>query len=614
VGWSGTGNLGTINNGEISTLSVSAVFGSDTLSTTATLTANVANIKLASAKNLTDAQPVTFTGNTVGNISNLAQYYIKGIPDLSNNYIQISKSISGNTITPNVGGIMTLQSSLDDSRFKLVDGSLPPGLKLLSSGDIIGRPAFQGTSTVQTANTDTTYTFTVQGYSKTYPEIKNEKTYTLTTVQKYTDPYDNLYVRALMPADQRSKVDNLLTHISGKFNNSVTKDIYRAKDPNFGVASAIKYGHMYGVSSKYTALFEEAYTVAIAKNHYFKQLVLGDIKTAIARDKTGTIIYEVVYSPIMDSLTNSSGTSVNKTVAFPRSIVTERGDNGVPLVDYGTLVYPNSLIQMREQIKASISITDDSSLLPLWMSTQQADGNVLGYIPCWAICYTKPGKSAAVVASIKTYLTDNGFQLNQLNFGMDRFEVDRSMTSTYGGSGGTEWPTITANITSGNSTISISSNIGLEINKPVQFTLPFVKLESGTITGNTSSNVITGNGTSFDSSLVGKSIYTSSYQLIGMVQTVANATSANLTTNSQLVASNYTFYSNIAVNINDGTPYYISDLSSNTMKIRTSLYNSTLLTPNATGTLNLVTVPLSATVTDNSQDSSVVFTQKNILK
>jgi hypothetical protein len=528
VGWSGTGNLGTINNGEISRLSVSAVFGSDTLSTTATLTANVANIKLDSAKSLANAQPITFTGNSIGNISNVAQYYIKGTPDLANNLVQISKSITGNAITPNVSGTITLQSQLDDSRYRLVDGNLPAGLKLLSTGDIIGRPAFESTSSVQAANTTTAYTFTVEGYSKTYPEITTQKTYTLSTVQKYTDPYDNLYVRALMSQDQRTKIDNVLTHISGAFNNSTTKDIYRPRDPNFGVASEIKYGHMYGVPSKYTSVFEEAYQVAIAQNHYFKQLVLGELKTAIARDKTGAIVYEVVYSQVVDSMVNSQGTSVSKSV----------------LTDAG-LVYPNSLIQMREQIKSTIGIVDDSSLLPLWMVTQQSDGNVTGYIPCWVLCYTKPGKSAAVLASVKTYLSDNGFELNQMNFAMDRFVVDRSLTWTYGGAGTTEWPTITATVTGGNANIKLSSIVGLSVNTPVQFT------------GNTVGNVVV------------------------------------------------------------DTTYYVTNLSSNTMTIRTALYGnatSTTLTPNASGTLNLVTTPLSATARDDSRDTPVVFTQTNVLK
>jgi hypothetical protein len=200
---------------------------------------------------------------------------------------------------------------------------------------------------------------------------------------------------------------------------------------------------------------------------------------------------------------------------------------------------------MREQIKSTIGIVDDSSLLPLWMVTQQSDGNVTGYIPCWVLCYTKPGKSAAVLASVKTYLSDNGFELNQMNFAMDRFVVDRSLTWTYGGAGTTEWPTITATVTGGNANIKLSSIVGLSVNTPVQFT------------GNTVGNVVV------------------------------------------------------------DTTYYVTNLSSNTMTIRTALYGnatSTTLTPNASGTLNLVTTPLSATARDDSRDTPVVFTQTNVLK
>jgi hypothetical protein len=470
IGWSSPdGNLGTITSGSTSMLNIEATFGSDSIETTATITNGNANIGVVSAKSLLQGQPVTFTGNNVGNISNVATYYIKSNVTDTSTALTISRTLGGNVVTPNATGTMTLRSTVNDGRFKLVDGSLPPGLKLLSTGDIVGRVAFQPTENYQTANTATTYNFTVQAYSKKYAEITKEQEFSITTVQKYVEPYDNLYVSALINEDQRSKVDNLLVHISGTQDNSVTKNIYRSADVNFGVATGIKYGHMYGVSSKASGTFYEAYAAAIAKNHYYKNLTLGDLKTAVARDENGNIVYEVVYSPIEDSLVSSTGVSISKDLTWVREIVTERDAAGEPLVSYGTLVSPNSLTNMRQQVEDTIGRINNSDVLPLWMVTQQADGNVLGFVPCWVLCYTLPGKSSVVLSSISTYLADNSFSLNQVSFDMDRFEVDRALTYTYGGTTGDTWPELTATFTNGNTAIVVNNTVGLTNNQPVKF-------------------------------------------------------------------------------------------------------------------------------------------------
>ena len=52
-------------------------------------------------------------------------------------------------------------------------------------------------------------------------------------------------------------------------------------------------------------------------------------------------------------------------------------------------------------------------LLPLWMTSQQANGGTLGYTQAWVICYTKPGFSV----TIKNNIQNNWqYTLNQINF------------------------------------------------------------------------------------------------------------------------------------------------------------------------------------------------------
>jgi hypothetical protein len=59
------------------------------------------------------------------------------------------------------------------------------------------------------------------------------------------------------------------------------------------------------------------------------------------------------------------------------------------------------------------------------MTSQQADGRVLGFVPAWVIAYVNPGQGARVVYNIREQF---GNQLNQVDFKVDRYEIDRRMT------------------------------------------------------------------------------------------------------------------------------------------------------------------------------------------
>jgi hypothetical protein len=137
--------------------------------------------------------------------------------------------------------------------------------------------------------------------------------------------------------------------------------IYRADDPNFGVARRVIYNHAYGL----TAATLDDYVASLDLNHYWKNLVLGEIKTAQALDDAGNVIYEVVYSAVIDDLVNNEGQSVDKQVvlAFPINADTPAQIDSV---------YPNSLINMRDQVIDTVGQV--SRVLPRWMLTRQANG------------------------------------------------------------------------------------------------------------------------------------------------------------------------------------------------------------------------------------------------
>jgi hypothetical protein len=330
----------------------------------------------------------------------------------------INGSISTLYVEAVVSGGQTLQ-------YRLVSGSnsnLPQGLDLADNGDIQGRVSFNtfaldsGTTTfdVNSFSSPTTFdmshTFTVQAYSSD-GFVSVTKTFTITVIRLYNEPYDNLYIQAMPPQDDRNLVNSLLQN-SEIFQPDL---IYRYNDPYFGVAKNITYYHAYGLTAS-TVL---AYVNSLDLNHYWKNLVLGEIKVAQARNAVGEIIYEVVYSQIIDDLVNSQGESVSKEVTLPYPI-NENLSNEIDTV------YPNSLINMRDQVIDSVG--QISNVLPLWMTSKQTDGQVLGFTPAWVLAYAKPGKGQ----QLAYYIAENfGDQLNLVDYEVDRYELDRFLSHNW---------------------------------------------------------------------------------------------------------------------------------------------------------------------------------------
>jgi hypothetical protein len=306
-----------------------------------------------------------------------------------------------------------------------VYNKLPQGLQLLSSGDIAGRVSFNtfaldlGTTTFdkllrttllqnpQETTFDTQYTFTVNAYSVD-GYVSVFKTFTVKVLREYNEPYENLYIKAMPPYSDRALINQLIQ------NSDIFKPalIYREQDPNFGIATSVIYNHCFGLTSS----VYELYISSLVKNHYWKNLVLGEIKTAQATDASGNVIYEVVYSAVQDDLVNNDGISVSKQVTLPYPI--NAGDSTEI-----TTVYPNSLPNMRDQV---IDVVGQiSNQLPLWMLSKQTDGRVLGFTPAWVIAYCNPGCSGQVAYNIRTQF---GQQLNLVDFEVDRYELDRLLS------------------------------------------------------------------------------------------------------------------------------------------------------------------------------------------
>jgi hypothetical protein len=101
---------------------------------------------------------------------------------------------------------------------------------------------------------------------------------------------------------------------------------------------------------------------------------------------------------------------------------------------YVRTLYPNSLPNMRNRVGMELGQEFNFRLLPSWMTSQQPNGSTLGYTPAWVICYTKPGFSETVKTNIENNWTDplgRVYKLNKINFKIDRFIVDKSLTFNY---------------------------------------------------------------------------------------------------------------------------------------------------------------------------------------
>lgn len=333
-----------------------------------------------------------------------------------------------------------------DLQYRIVSGNLPPNLTLLSNGEITGYVADQPNSELLAENETTEFTFTIQAYSPIYSIINSSRTFKITVVQKFNIPTDTLYIKATPSLENRELLNSLLN------NDAIipTSMLYRPYDIYFGKSSSVVYEHAYGIHASDI----DEYLAAITQNHYWRYITLGELKTAVAKNQNGEIIYEVVYSQVIDNLVNPSNISIPQQIYWPRPINLNLGPwyTSVTNVytsysqtvdqDYYTsltpgsirTLYPNSLVNMRNRVGQVLGVNSDYRLLPLWMTSTQPDGGVLGFTQAWVICYTKPGFSQTIKNNIETlWKTPEGTNctLNEINFQIDRFSVNKELTYNY---------------------------------------------------------------------------------------------------------------------------------------------------------------------------------------
>jgi hypothetical protein len=344
-----------------------------------------------------------------------------------------TKSDLGTILNGTISMLHVEATSVHTLNYRVTSGSLPNNLILQSNGEITGRVAEQpGTIRVLPEGTDTLFTFTVESFSPEYPLLHSFRTFTINVNQYYPKPLENIYLKALPDLAGKRTIQSLLT------DKTLIPDeyIFRADDMFFGKAKDVSFVHVYGMESSTL----ETYIDAVQKNHYRRKIILGPIETAVATDEHGNILYEVVYSKIIDDLESANGDKLPDKLHWYKDINLRQGSFVTNTTQYtisnGSIkanqspgsvrvLYPAGLQNMRSSITSAIKQNFDSRLLPKWMVTQQTNSETLGFIQAWVICYTKPNKSTV----IKDLINNNwSHKLNEIDFTIDRLMVDKSAT------------------------------------------------------------------------------------------------------------------------------------------------------------------------------------------
>ena len=293
---------------------------------------------------------------------------------------------------------------------------LPQGLKLLPSGEISGRVSFEAfaidefTTTFDGGKTtdDRTYNFYCMAQTT---DLTASSTQDFTLVLAINDfaPYDNLYLRAMPPVQQRNQFLSII-------NDTEIFDpafIYRPTDPYFGVQAELEMLFLSGLNAQSLS----AYQQALNTNHFKKQFNFGQVKTAIVLDDAFAVKYEVVYVELIDPA--NSVPMLSKTLAIN------------PYKNSYTTIYPNSSADMIEQLFEQIGYQDRSTLPP-WMSSNQRGGNStfsvpLGYTQAIVLAYCQPNCSEKVAFR----LNQSGLNFNGIEFVCDRYLIDNYYSTFY---------------------------------------------------------------------------------------------------------------------------------------------------------------------------------------
>lgn len=287
-------------------------------------------------------------------------------------------------------------------------GPLPPGLALnADTGDITG---FVGH-----VSRETRYPFTIRAQT---PTAHADRRFNVTIKNRFNSPL-TLDIRLRVRTLDRGMVPTIRTLIP-------RERLYRPTDPIHGVLEEPSVYIIKGLTGdSIDAALQGDGTNGPFGNDYHGQfdVLLGRHKAAVARKQDGSIIYEVVYRPLIDPIAKAGGfqfntdQAVEDRVLYPQSGATPQ------------YIYPKSIRNARMDFVKDIGFaTEDAALrtltgpngieaLPTWMTCEQDLGDassVLGFIPAMVVAYVVPGYGniAANLLNASTTLPPPGREIS----------------------------------------------------------------------------------------------------------------------------------------------------------------------------------------------------------
>jgi len=359
-------------------------------------------------------QVLAYETNTPTRRSAPVTYTMRILGDITNNITWVTGTDLGTIDNGSVSelfveavNVSTIHGGLV---YSLVSGSrLPQGLELQSSGDIVGRAGFEfytldgGSTTIDgvISNFDNLYEFTIQATTAD-GTASSQQTFTVLVNNFNKIPYENIYLKALTTLDQRNTFLNIVN------NKDIFPDalIYRPTDPNFGRARDMRSLFIAGLAPADVS----TYTAAISTNTYNKRINFGSIKTAQAVDANFNVKYEVVYVELKDSAVYKGNSPANRHY-----------DTVI-----GQYVYPNSFANMTSVITGATGYANQGAL-PGWMTSPQANKSTLGFTQAIVLAYTVPGASKLIAYR----LAASGLEINNINFVVDRYDLDNYLSSNF---------------------------------------------------------------------------------------------------------------------------------------------------------------------------------------
>jgi len=331
-------------------------------------------------------------------------FNVKVLGEVDSNIKWVTSAALG-TINANFDSTLRVvaQTTVPDSKmvYTLQSGKLPNGLRLAYDGEIIGAARQIGTNLLPGLTTfenkavtydgklpgDTTfdrdYKFTIQAKDRFgYAAITKE--FSLTVADLDNTQYTDVYMRPMLPLDQRSYYSEFVSN-SQVFTPS---KIYRPGDPKFGMQENIEMLVYAGIE----ATNIDKFVGAAAKNHKRKTYILGDFKTAIAKDPiTKEVLYEIIYIDVIDpavpkisntrtkfNIANQKKISVDSIQYAGKDDITKTGLGTDQLPVYGRQIVnfvfvenETLLIQTRDSDAVDVNVDDNDFELVI-----RAGGNI----------------------------------------------------------------------------------------------------------------------------------------------------------------------------------------------------------------------------------------------